>query len=228
MDVTQTGPLGGSGANINPFDDSQTGAQSTSALSSDFETFLKMLTVQLENQDPLNPVEASDYAVQLATFSGVEQQVKTNDLLTALGDQLQMSSLSQFAGWVGMEARFTGPVQFDGTPIQVVAETSALADAANLVVKDRNDTIVELIPIQTPGGEMTWTGLDASGQPYLPGQYSFYVENLNSGNVLSTDPADVYALVSEAQTNGTGAVLALANGGSVDAGSVVGIRTPGP
>ena len=47
-------------------------------LSSDFETFLKMLTVQLENQDPLNPVDSADYAVQLATFSGVEQQVQTN------------------------------------------------------------------------------------------------------------------------------------------------------
>jgi flagellar basal-body rod modification protein FlgD len=50
-------------------------------ISSDFETFLKMLTVQMQNQDPLNPVDSSDYATQLATFSGVEQQVQTNDLL---------------------------------------------------------------------------------------------------------------------------------------------------
>ena len=52
---------------------------SNSALSSDFETFLKMLTVQMENQDPLNPVDSADFAVQLATFSSVEQQVLTND-----------------------------------------------------------------------------------------------------------------------------------------------------
>jgi flagellar basal-body rod modification protein FlgD len=56
------------------------------ALTSDFETFLRMLTVQMKNQDPLNPIESSDFAVQLATFSGVEQQVKTNDLLTKLAD----------------------------------------------------------------------------------------------------------------------------------------------
>ena len=52
-------------------------SQSTAAkamINSDFETFLKMLTAQMENQDPLNPIESSDYAVQLATFSGVEQQ----------------------------------------------------------------------------------------------------------------------------------------------------------
>ena len=52
-------------------------------ISSDFETFLKMLTVQMENQDPLNPTDSSEYAMQLATFSGVEQQVLTNDLLNA-------------------------------------------------------------------------------------------------------------------------------------------------
>ncbi|MFV2001871.1 MAG: flagellar hook capping FlgD N-terminal domain-containing protein, partial [Paracoccaceae bacterium] len=54
-------------------------------VNSDFETFLKLLTTQLKNQDPLKPVDSSDFAVQLATFSSVEQQVKTNDLLTSLG-----------------------------------------------------------------------------------------------------------------------------------------------
>jgi len=40
-------------------------------VSSDFDTFLKMMTTQVQNQDPLNPVDSSDYAVQLATFSSV-------------------------------------------------------------------------------------------------------------------------------------------------------------
>ena len=54
-------------------DGAETGGNS--ALSSDFETFLRMLTTQLQNQDPLNPVDSADFAVQLATFSSVEQQV---------------------------------------------------------------------------------------------------------------------------------------------------------
>lgn len=54
---------------------------SRNALSSDFETFLKMLTTQMENQDPLNPVDSAEFAMQLATFSGVEQQIRTNDIL---------------------------------------------------------------------------------------------------------------------------------------------------
>ena len=57
----------------------------TSLIGNDFNTFLVMLTTQLQNQDPLNPIESSDYAVQLATFSGVEQQVRTNQLLQEIG-----------------------------------------------------------------------------------------------------------------------------------------------
>ena len=56
-----------------------TTAASTSSgkplISSDFDTFLKMLTAQMQNQDPMKPIDSADYAVQLATFSGVEQQV---------------------------------------------------------------------------------------------------------------------------------------------------------
>lgn len=80
-------------------------ASAKDAINSDFETFLIMLTTQMQNQDPLNPIDSSDFAVQLATFSSVEQQVKTNDLLTSLGQQFELMGLSQLAGWVGMEAR---------------------------------------------------------------------------------------------------------------------------
>ena len=86
----------------------------TSALiDSDFETFLRMLTVQLQNQDPLDPIDNSEYAVQLATFSGVEQQVKTNDLLETLGSQLGVMGMSELAGWVGKQARANMPASVD-------------------------------------------------------------------------------------------------------------------
>ena len=72
-------------------------------LTSDFETFLRMLTVQMQNQDPLNPVDSSDYATQLATFSGVEQQVLTNDLLKSIAGTFGQGGTAQYAQWVGKE-----------------------------------------------------------------------------------------------------------------------------
>ena len=86
MDVTATQPLQGNAA-------ASTNSASNAVISSDFETFLKMLTTQMQNQDPLNPIESSDYAVQLATFSGVEQQVRTNQLLADLANQMGSSGL---------------------------------------------------------------------------------------------------------------------------------------
>jgi flagellar basal-body rod modification protein FlgD len=57
------------------------------ALPSDAVTFLNMLTVQMRNQDPLNPMAPTDFAVQLATFSSVEQQLQTNTLLQSMLSQ---------------------------------------------------------------------------------------------------------------------------------------------
>ncbi|NNF91122.1 MAG: flagellar hook assembly protein FlgD, partial [Boseongicola sp.] len=96
--------------------------EGSSALSSDFETFLLMLTTQMQNQDPLNPIESQDFAVQLATFSGVEQQVLSNELLETLATGMGLSGMSQLAGWVGMEARVTAPAAFDGTPITLAPD----------------------------------------------------------------------------------------------------------
>ncbi len=96
--------------------------QSPTAIASDFETFLKMMTTQLKNQDPLNPIDSADYSVQLATFSGVEQQAKTNQLLEAMRGELGMMGMSQMASWVGREARVAAPVLVTGGPSVLVAQ----------------------------------------------------------------------------------------------------------
>ena len=85
------------------------GAAQGREVTSDFEMFLRMMTTQMTNQDPLDPVDSADYAVQLATFSSVEQQVLTNDLLRLVSGQLGMSSMAQLAGWVGQDARAAVP-----------------------------------------------------------------------------------------------------------------------
>ncbi len=48
------------------------------SLSSNFDTFLKLLTTQMQNQDPLNPMDSAQFTQQLVQFSGVEQSIKTN------------------------------------------------------------------------------------------------------------------------------------------------------
>jgi flagellar basal-body rod modification protein FlgD len=87
-----------------------------SMITADFQTFLRLLTTQMQNQDPLNPMESTEFASQLAQFSGVEQQVRTNDLLTGLQAGLATQGMGQLGGWIGLEARAEMPVNFEGQP----------------------------------------------------------------------------------------------------------------
>ncbi len=196
------------------------------AISSDFETFLKMLTTQLQNQDPLKPIESADYAVQLATFSGVEQQVKTNDLLKSLVSQLGGSGLDRMAGWVGKEARIAAPRQFDGTPITLFPTFDPDATSARLVVKDGAGKIVSRQDIAQLSGQIQWAGADASGQPLPPGAYSFEIESYANGKLLSSAPAESYAPITEVRMENGEAMVVLAGGISRPASAVSALRLP--
>mgnify|MGYP003148389791 FL=1 len=142
-------------------------------ISSDFETFLKMLTVQMQNQDPLNPVDSSDYATQLATFSGVEQQVQTNDLLRSLAGQMGTGGLAQLAGWVGMQARAPVPAYFDGAPVSVVPNVQRGADAAQLVVFNESGAEVQRLDIGLDNQPVVWAGVRADGRQMTRRSLSF-------------------------------------------------------
>ena len=193
-------------------------------ISSDFETFLKMLTVQMQNQDPLNPVDSADYATQLATFSGVEQQVQTNDLLRALSGQMGTGGLSQLAGWVGMQARAAMPANFDGAAITVVPNVQRGADEAQLVVRDAAGTEVQRLGIGIDDGPLDWTGVRADGTLLPAGVYSFETVSVAAGAVVATEPSEIYATVTEVQVSGGVNTLVLAGGGTIAASAVTAVR----
>lgn len=201
-------------------------ASSRKELNSDFETFLKMLTVQMENQDPLDPVKSEDFAVQLATFSGVEQQVQTNELLKSLATQMSVSGMAEFAGWVGMEARAAAPALFDGTPIALTPKPQATADSAALVVRDAGGTIVQRVPIPVAEKPMEWTGILQDGSTLPDGTYSFDVESYSGGSVVANSPAEVYARIVEARAEGGTTQLILEGGTAIDAADVSALRQP--
>lgn len=200
------------------------GADTSSIISSDFETFLLMLTTQMENQDPLNPIESSDYAVQLATFSSVEQQVKTNDLLTGLSGQMGLMGMAQLAGWVGMEARAATPVYFDGAPVTISPNPASTAQEAILVVRDADGNEVERTNIAVSTEPLVWAGVDENGAPLANGVYSFHLESYGHDSLLSTTDVDVYSRISEARNQGGQTVLVLEGGIEVPASAVNSLR----
>lgn len=201
-------------------------ANASTVISSDFETFLLMLTAQLENQDPMNPIENSDYAVQLATFSGVEQQVRTNQLLEGLAEKLNLSGMTQLAGWVGMEARSSAPVFFDGAPVTLFPDPATSAQEAVLVVRDTGGNIVDRVPIAVSEEPVSWAGVDQFGQPRDSGLYSFTLENYARGELIATSDVEAYAQITEAQNQAGETILILQGGVELPADAVVALRDP--
>ncbi len=197
------------------------------ALSSDFETFLKMLTVQMQNQDPMNPMESTEFAVQLATFSGVEQQVRTNDLLAKLGTQFAVMGMSQMAGWVGMDARTSGGTHFDGAPVELTPQPDAAANGMALVVRDAEERIVDRRELPVTRDPISWAGVDAQGNPFESGLYTFAIESLSDGRLLSSKPIETFSRVVEARNVGGELTLIMKGGAEVKAADVTALRAPG-
>jgi len=205
----------------------QTGAGAGgAAISSDFETFLKMLTVQMENQDPLNPVDSSDYAVQLATFSQVEQSVMTNDLLKNLSSQFTTSGMAQMAAWVGKEARAPVAGYFDGSPVTVATNPVRTADRAELVVTDSAGREVQRRDIPTTADAYEWAGTAPDGSPLARGAYAFSVVSYANGEVVNESPAEVYATISEVRIEAGQTMLIFEGGSAALASNVTALRSP--
>ncbi|MDA1155653.1 MAG: flagellar hook assembly protein FlgD [Proteobacteria bacterium] len=198
-------------------------AESQSGIRSDFETFLRMLTAQMKNQDPLNPVESADFATQLATFSGVEQAVLTNDLLRGLSLQIGVSGL---ASWGGKEVRAPAPVYFDGAPVTLHPNPMAAATAGEIVVRDASGAVVDRFASPAKTDPVQWDGVGSNGVVVPDGVYSFAFENLSEGKVLGENPVETYNTVTEVQSFGGQTSLVAHRGIVIRVGDVTALRRP--
>jgi flagellar basal-body rod modification protein FlgD len=95
-----------------PLPASSTSASSSSTtgatLAGNFQTFLTLLTTQLQNQDPMSPLDTNQFTQQLVQFASVEQQLKTNDQLTSLVTLQQTAQSTQALTFVGKTAVVDG------------------------------------------------------------------------------------------------------------------------
>ena len=204
----------------------RTPGQHGTLINSDFQTFLLMLTTQMQNQDPLNPIDSTDYAQQLATFSGVEQQVKTNTILQSLSAQLGLSGMAEMAGWVGMEARTAAAVRFEGAPVTLYPAPAHGADQAVLVVHDGTGREVMRVEVPVSGNPVTWAGTDLTGAPLPNGTYGFTLENYAEGEPIGTTGVETYGRIDEVRNGPDGVELLLESGATLLPEDVRALRHP--
>lgn len=192
-----------------------------SAMSGDFQTFLRMLTVQMQNQNPLEPIEASDFAVQLATFSGVEQQVLTNDLLAQM--TLRMG-LSELGSWVGRSALSAAPVYVTDAPLRLVPPEVMGADRAELVVSDLSGRELARFDVDPYSTELIFEMPPEDEGGLAAGHYQMSMESYRGLASLGVFPVLGYARIEEARLDAGQILLVLEGGQIIDSRTVIGLR----
>ncbi len=212
----------------------QTSSSDTSALpaassealkvEANFDTFLALLTAQLKNQDPLEPVNSTDFVAQLAQFSAVEQQVQTNDALTSILGLLGGGDVSNLASWLGAEVKSAGPVFFDGSPVTLSTTPTPDATQSSLVVRNTAGDVIARQPVDGVDDQVTWNGLDLNGAAAPEGLYSFTVDSAKGTEILPTQQAAGFTAVEEVRIDGDEPVLVLRGGDTVALDDVLAVR----
>lgn len=161
----------------------ETSVGGSNSLADTFDTFLLLLTTQLQNQDPLDPLDSSQFTEQLVQFTGVEQAITTNQKLDQLV-QLQTSNL------------LTGAVSYIGKNVEVVNDQLLLKDgqakisygleanATTTVISIVNEhgRVVRSVNGETDAGrhEFEWDGRDVNGIQLDDGVFNFTVTAVDS------------------------------------------------
>lgn len=159
------------------------GATSETRLFGDYTTFLQLLTTQLKNQDPLSPLDATEWVSQLSQFAVVEQSVQMNRQLEAMTQALRASSLMADVNLAGKQVMVPGnSVAMNGGPTTFAYSLETAAAGAAAVVTDAAGTVVATFPVAATAGqhEIAWNGLDAAGQAVPPGLYSIDIAALDA------------------------------------------------
>jgi len=198
----------------------------------DQNAFLKLLMAQLSNQDPLQPMQGTEFVTQLSQFSLVEQSVNQSTQLGKITSQLQGLGNSDATALVGKTVTVRGNgMQWDGT-FATTANVTLAGPAASVTatVKDSQGNTVRTMTLGAePGGVLpiTWDGRDDSGQPAPAGSYSVSVGATDATGrsvAVSQTATGVVTAVSfdkgyPEMTLGTGAVAPVSQLVSVSSGA---------
>jgi flagellar basal-body rod modification protein FlgD len=163
---------------ITPVSASSASTRSQSQLAANFDTFLVLLTAQLKNQDPLEPMDSNQFTEQLVQFSQVEQQINSNKNLESLIALTKARSSADAVSYLGKTLTLTdGTAALMGGEAHWAYSLDNDAATATLMIRNANGDVVYTAPAETTAGmhSFTWNGVGSSGATLPPGPYQLLV-----------------------------------------------------
>lgn len=205
---------------------SASGAAS-SAANLNFDTFIKLLTTQLQNQDPLDPMDGTAFTEQIATFSSLEQQIATNSHLEKLVGQDAFGAQSLAVSYIGKEALVPGSQsQLTDGEMDFTYTMEKRSIFSEIKIVDSSGSIVKTLEGELDSGthQVTWDGKNEDGEQLEDGKYTVFIEAAGAdGNIVPVEIfsfAKIYAMESE----GENINLVTDDGRSVNFNSVLQVR----
>ena len=178
-----------------------------SQLSSNFSTFLTLLTTQLKNQDPTSPMDSNQFTQQLVMYSQVEQQINTNDNLKTLISQGTTNAAAMAATYLGKKVSITnGNASLtNGTAAWSYNLDTASATTQLAITDSKGNTVFTTTGETTAGNHsFTWNGKDLNGNQLADGTYKLTVTAADSASNKVTSSVASAGTVSQIDmTSGT-------------------------
>jgi flagellar basal-body rod modification protein FlgD len=166
-------------------------------IAGNFNTFLTLLTTQLQNQNPLDPLDTNQFTQQLVQFASVEQQINMNTQLQTLVSLQQTAQNSQALGFVGKTVTVNGTTapltngqaQWTFNPTGPATATFTVSDSTGQTVFSKTGTV-------QPGQQaFNWNGLDSSGRQWADGNYTLTVTAVGANGQSVAIPTTVTGMV---------------------------------
>ncbi len=218
----------GNVANSSTIEGSQS-SQAESRLEDDLNQFLNLLVTQLQNQDPLDPLDANEFTSQLVQFASVEQQIFQNSNLEKLLNLQETSQISQMVDFIGNRIEFAsqklpvedGAAEFTYTiPAGVRAATINIANSAGLNVFYTDG--------DTNSGTHTfkWNGLDKNGRQVPDGVYTLLISAKDAFDKLAEIEYTVFGTVTGAGVDNGETELFIGDNLGVGVDTVLSVKKP--
>jgi flagellar basal-body rod modification protein FlgD len=187
------------------------GAKSTTT---DFNLFLKLLTTQMQNQDPLSPMDSTQYTQQLVQYSQVEQSVQQNSTLRDILASLSSQTIGQAAQFIGRDAVFDSPVSGLGAkPARWQYAADRTMASAMVTIRDAGGRTVFTTPLDVAktSGAYAWDGTLANGGKAAAGAYTLALSAVDASGASVATTITSTGVVDAVQADG-GVVSLSVNG----------------
>ena len=125
----------------------------------EFDNFIRLLTAQVRNQDPMAPMDSTQFVEQLATFSNLEQQVQSNQSLSAIAAMMSDLFTIIASDWIGETISVESVyVPFDGSPVDFEFTPPEQTGRAVLQVYDDQGNLLDTRPLDLSQSSWRWDG----------------------------------------------------------------------